>query len=174
MFAVCDGFPISGVELKDYAEQIKDEIRALPESQVRVMSSRVHEIAIEVSEESLRKYGITFDQVSQVVRANSLNVPGGVMRTEGEEIRLRTVGRNYTAQEFSDIVVLAMPDGKRITLNQVANIRDGFEEDVAYTRFNGKEGINISILKTEREDMLDIDRAVRKYLDKSVSNYPPA
>lgn len=167
------GPDLTEVELKDYAEQIKDEIRALPEvTQVRVMSSRVHEIAIEVSEESLRKYGITFDQVSQVVRANSLNVPGGVMRTEGEEIRLRTVGRNYTAQEFSDIVVLAMPDGKRITLNQVANIRDGFEEDVAYTRFNGKEGINISILKTEREDMLDIDRAVRKYLDKKRLELP--
>jgi multidrug efflux pump subunit AcrB len=167
------GPDLSDVELMDYAEQIKDEIRMLPEvSQARVMSTRVHEIAIEVSEESLRKYGITFDQVSQVVRANSLNVPGGVMRTEGEEIRLRTVGRNYTAQEFSDIVVLAMPDGKRITLNQIASIRDGFEEDVAYARFNGKDTITISVLKTQREDMLDIDRAIHSYLAKKQLELP--
>lgn len=167
------GPDLTEVELKDYAEDIKDDLRMLPEvTQVAVMSSREYEIAIEVSEESLRKYGITFDQVAQVVRANSLNVPGGVMRTEGEEIRLRTVGRNYTAQEYADIVVLAQPDGKFITLDDVANIRDGFSEDNVYARFNGKDTVTIRILKTKREDMLNIDEAIHAYLDRKHAELP--
>ena len=167
------GPDLTEVELKDYAEEVKEELRMLPEvTQVAVMSSREYEIAIEVSEESLRKYGITFDQVSQVVRANSLNVPGGVMRTEGEEIRLRTVGRNYTAKEFADIVVLAQPDGKFITLDQVAHIRDGFGEDTAYARFNGKDTVTIRVLKTKREDMLNIDEAIHAYLEKKRPELP--
>ncbi|HDP35039.1 MAG TPA: efflux RND transporter permease subunit [Candidatus Hydrogenedentes bacterium] len=167
------GPELTEVELKELAEDIKDDIRSLPEvTQVQVMSSRVYEIAIEISEERLRQYGITFDQVAQVVRANSLNVPGGVMRTEGEEIRLRTVGRNYTAEEFANIVVLARPDGKHITLDRIANIRDGFEEENAYARFNGKDTVTISILKTQREDMLTIDRAIRDYLDRKRMELP--
>ncbi|MCK5861614.1 MAG: efflux RND transporter permease subunit [Candidatus Hydrogenedentes bacterium] len=167
------GPDLTDVELKDYAEQVKEEVRMLPGiTQVRVMSSRVNEISIEISEERLRQYGITFDQVAQVVRANSLNVPGGVMRTEGEEIRLRTVGRNYTASEFADIVVLARPDGKHITLDRIAAIHDGFEEEAAYARFNGKEAITITVLKTKREDMLDMDRTLHKYLERKRLELP--
>ena len=152
-------------DLKEWAANIKDDLRKIPDlSQVRVLGAREYEISIEVSEERMREYGISFDQVAQVVRANSLNLPGGVMRTEGEEIRLRTIGRSYTADEFARIVVLARPSGDSITLGQIAAVRDGFIEDNVISRFNGKPAITISILKTEQEDTLAIDKVVCDYV----------
>ena len=80
--------------LKEFAEEIKDDLQALPSvSQVNIAGAREYEIAIEVSEEKLRRHGLTFQEVSQAVRRGSLNLAGGTMRTKGEEIRLRTVGR---------------------------------------------------------------------------------
>jgi multidrug efflux pump subunit AcrB len=137
-----------------------------------VEATRPYEISIQVSEENLRKYGISFDQIAQVVRANSMNVPGGVMRTEGEEIRLRTLGRSYSGEDFSNIVVLARPEGQYITLGQIAEIKDGFAEETNIVRFNGQKTVNIRVLKTKEEDTITIDRAVLKYLEEKQKHLP--
>lgn len=160
-------------DLKEWANNIKDDLRKIPVlSQVKVVGAREYEISIEVSEEKLREYGITFDQVSQVVHANSVNVPGGLMRTEGEELRLRTLGRNYTGEEFANIVVLARPNGESITLGQIATVQDGFIDTNVHTRFNGKPAVTVSIYKTEQEDTLAIDKAVSEYVEKKRKELP--
>ena len=173
MLLALTGPDLTETELYEYAQRIKDEVLALPEvSQVRISADRDHEITIQISEERLREYGISFEQVAQVVRANSLNLPGGVMRTQGEEIRLRTVGRNYTAEEFADIVVLAHPQGYHITLDRIAEIRDGFADDLVFARFNGEDTVIIYVLKTTEEDTLAIDRAVHEYIEKKRLELP--
>jgi multidrug efflux pump subunit AcrB len=159
------GEDLTEKQLKEWSERTKDELRALDGvSQVMILGSRDYEIAIEVSEEKLREYGLNFSQVAQLVRASSLNLSGGVMRTEGEEIRLRTLGRKYTAREFADIVVLARPNGEIITLDRIAEIHDDFVEDKVISRFNGKPAINVMVQKTAEEDTLAIDTAVRDWV----------
>lgn len=160
-------------ELRQYAESVRDELRALPEvTRVTLMYARPYEIAVEVSEERMREFGITFDQVAQVVRANSLNLPGGTIRTEREEIRLRTVGKNYTGEDFAKIIVTALPDGRKITLDQIATIKDGLAEQTTKMRFNGKKAVTLQIQKTKEEDTLKIDRAVLKYVEMKKKDLP--
>ena len=80
--------------LKAIAERVRDEITDLPEvSQVELSAARPYEIAIEVSEHTLRRYGLTFDEVAQAVRRSSLDLPGGTVKTSGGEISLRTKGQ---------------------------------------------------------------------------------
>lgn len=161
-------------QFRELAEDIKDELRTLPGvSQVQVLGGRDYEIGIEVSEERLREYGLTFAQVAAVVRANSLNVPGGVIRTQGEEIRLRTLGRNYTGADFAKIVLLARPDGQVVTLDRVATIRDDFVEDLIESKFNGRPTITIAVLKTSDEDTLAIDAGVRGWITERNKTLPP-
>lgn len=163
---------LTDLELVNHAQKIKNELLSLPSlSQVKI-TERQREIAIELSEERMREYGITFDQVAKVVQANSLNLPGGIIRTEGEEIRLRTVGRNYTPEDFANIVVLSRPEGYHITLDRIATIKDGFTEDVVITRFNGEKATIIQVLKTAKEDTLTIDREVREYVERKRTELP--
>ena len=165
MMIALAGDSLSERQLKEWAERVKESLQLLPEiSQVQVMGSREYEIGIEVSEEKLREYGLTFAQVSQAVRASSMNLSGGVVRTVGEDIRLRTVGRKYTGEELAKIVVMAAPDGDVITLDRIASIDDGFSEDNIISRLNGKPAISVSILKTQEEDALAIAEAVGKWL----------
>ena len=64
--------------LKAVAEQLRDELSAIPEiSLVEVVSARPYEISIEVSELALRRHGLTFDDVAGAVRRSSLDLPGG-------------------------------------------------------------------------------------------------
>ncbi len=160
--------------LKEWAEQVKDELQALPEiSQVFVFGARQYEIGIEISEEKLQKLGLTFSQVASAVRSGNLNIPGGLIRSKGAEIRIRTIGRKYYADELAKIVVLAKPTGEVITLDQVAEIRDDFSEDPLEARFNGEKSVLIACFKTQEEDDIAISDAVHKYVEAKQKQLPP-
>lgn len=161
-------------QLKEWGERLRDELRRLPEvSQVRLAGVREYEIGIEISEAALREYGLTFDQVAGAVTGSSLNLAGGTIRTEGEEIRIRTLGRAYTGDEFGAIVVVARPTGEIITLDRLATIRDDFVEDAVVYRLNGEPAVNIQVLKTAEEDAVTISRAVRAWVGEKNAELPP-
>ncbi|OEU61974.1 MAG: hypothetical protein BA867_08335 [Desulfobacterales bacterium S5133MH16] len=151
--------------IKEWSERIKDEIQQLSEvSQVEIFGAREYEIGIEVSEERLREYGLTFNMVVDAIRRSSLNLAGGTVRTRGEEIRVRTMGRKYTGEALSSIVVLARPEGEIITLDRLAFINDGFTEDPINALINGEPSVLLIVYKTQEEDALVISEAVQKYL----------
>ncbi|MGD9222992.1 MAG: efflux RND transporter permease subunit [Desulfobacteraceae bacterium] len=159
--------------IKELSEQIKDEIQHLPSiSKVAVFGTREYEIAIEVSEERLRQYGLTFDQVSAAVRRGNMNLGGGTIRTRGEEIRLRTMGRKYTDKELASIVVLAEPNGQIITLDRLADIKDGFREDPIQGFINGDPAVIIWVSKTPDEDALAISEALSEYVTQRQAQLP--
>ena len=71
--------PTDETELKVLGQQVRDELAALKGiTQVSLSNSRPYEISIEISETSLRRYGLTFQQVATAVRAGSLDLPGGI------------------------------------------------------------------------------------------------
>ncbi|MCF8105628.1 MAG: efflux RND transporter permease subunit [Desulfohalobiaceae bacterium] len=159
--------------IKEWSERIKDEIKQLPEvSRATVFGTRDYEINIELSEERLRQYGLTLNQVVRAVRDSSLNLAGGTIRTKGQEIRLRTLGRKYTGEELAQVVVLAGPGGEIVTLDRLARIRDGFTEDPIRSRINGQPSVLINVLKTKEEDALVIADAVKGYVEQKQQEFP--
>jgi len=162
-------------QLKKEAENIKEELRRLPEvTQVRVSGVREYEISIEVSENVLRRFGITLEQVAQKVKRECLNIPGGSVWTRGEEFKIRTMGRRYRGEEFRNIEVMAGPDGTLITLGEIADIRDSFEDDPVSGMFNGKRAALITVSKTEEEDAIAISEIVKEYVEQKVPALPPS
>ena len=103
--------------LKELAEEVREELTEDPRiSQVRIQYARPYEIAVEVSERTLRQYGLTFDRIAQAIRDASLDVPGGLVKSAGGEILLRAKGQRYTGEEFRDIVVTKRADGTALRL----------------------------------------------------------
>ncbi len=159
--------------LKEWSEQIKDELQALaPVSQVAVFGARDYEIGIEVSEARLREYGLTFDRVAEAVRRSNLNLAGGTIRTQGEEIRVRTMGRKYTGRELADIVVLATADGDLVTLDRLATIDDGFTQDPIRGTINGERAVMVIVYKTKEEDAIAISEAVQDFVARKQAVLP--
>ena len=160
--------------MKELADTIREEVVALPDvSSAEVMGSRPFEISVEISESTLRQYGLTLDGVSQVIRRWSLDMPGGAIRSAAGDIRLRATGQAYTGQEFRDIVLLTRPDGTRIHLGDVATIRDGFAETESYSFFDGKRSFGINVMATEEENPIDVSAAVRRYVEERNATLPP-
>ena len=137
--------------LKVLGQLVRDEIAALPEvTQVKLANTRPYEISVEVSEASLRRHGLSFDELARAVRAASLDLPGGSIKTEGGEVLLRTKGQAYWGNEFSDLVILTRADGTRVYLSDVANVVDGFKDTDQSLRFNGKPAAMIRVSRIWR------------------------
>ncbi len=134
--------------LKTLALEMREEIAAMDGiSQVEVAYVRADEISIEVSEQTLRRYGLTLDQVANSVRRSSLDLPGGTIRAGGGEILVRTKGQAYRGSEFENIVVVSAADGTTITLGDIATIADGLEEGDLSVRFDGQPAAMVAIYR---------------------------
>ncbi|MEM9057561.1 MAG: efflux RND transporter permease subunit, partial [Pseudomonadota bacterium] len=158
---------------KILANDVRNELMALPSiNQVQILGEREYEISIEVSEHILRQYGLTMSEVSQAIQASSLDLPGGTIRTEGGDILLRTEGQVYTGAEFGELVLRTFSDGTRLTLGEIATIRDGFEEDPGFGRFDGEPTVMLRVLASGGENELATAKAVKTFIEEKAATLP--
>ena len=160
---------IPELELRRAAEQVERDLLSDPNiSLVALGGARDYEISIEVSENDLRKYGLSFDEVAQAVQEGSVDLAGGSIMTDAGEILLRTNQKRQTGADFETIVVRTSNDGSKVLLSDVATVRDAFVRDKARNYYNGKPAIFVIVSKAEAEDVLRVKEAVDTYLSGAV------
>lgn len=160
-------------ELRVVAEQVRDELNSLPEvTQVFLESTRAYEIAIEIPERILREYNLSMDDIASAVKGGSLDLSAGSVRTSGGEVLIRTKGQAYQQEDFEKIAILTRQDGTRLTLKELANINDGFEEDPVKIRFNNQQGILIEVYRVGNQSAISIADAVKQYVAEAGQRMP--
>lgn len=159
--------------IKRLGEQVRDEISALPNiTQANLVVARPYEVSIEVSEEALRRYGMTFDEVAQAVRKSSLDLPGGSVKTSGGEYLLRVKGQAYRAPEFEKLPLRTGANGSRILLGDVAKVVDGFEDVQQSAKFNGEPAVVVQVFRVGDQNALELSETVHKYVKEAQARMP--
>lgn len=158
---------------KNLAREIRDEVRSISGiTRATVVGARNDEIAIEISEHDLRQFGLTFQDIVQAVRGTSIDIPGGTIRTPNGDILLRAKGQSYSGREFEDIVLLRRPDGTRITIGDIAVVRDDFVETRAFAEFDGGRATFVRVDSVGDQNDLQIARSVKRYVEQKQSSLP--
>lgn len=159
--------------LFDLAETIREELIGLPEvTQVELNGTRNPELSIEVSQNSLRAHNLTLKDVADTVRQRSVDVPAGGIKTSGGEVLLRTSERREVASEFNSLVLVSQQDGTELTLGEIANIREGFEESDREAYYNGKRAVFLYVYRTGEQTPIEISRAVHGYMEELIPSLP--
>lgn len=159
--------------LKNLAQRIKDDITNLPDvTLAEIWGTRDSEIHIEISEETLRKYNLTLNKVAQIIRATSFDLPAGRVKTNAGEILLRTKGRRYYARDFADISIITRPDGSRVTLGDIATLRDGFQDVDVSSKFMGKPCVIINVYRVADQNALKVADRVKRYIEEIKNTLP--
>ncbi|KPP82081.1 MAG: RND-type multidrug efflux pump permease component [Oceanicaulis sp. HLUCCA04] len=155
--------------LRRAAEQVERDLMAVNGiSTVQLRGVRPYEISISVSEDALRAYELTFGDVAQALRAASIDLSGGQIRTEAGEFLLRTNARAETGAAFEDIVLRASPDGARVRVRDVATVTDGFSEDPLISQFNGQPAAFVDVQLRGNEDLLSVRARAVEYIGEAV------
>jgi len=152
-------------DLLQATRDVRDDIIDLPDvSMATLVGSRDYEIAIEIRENTLRQYQLTFDEIARALRSASLDLPGGSIKTDRGDVLLRAVGQSYTGDDFASTVIRTNPDGSRLLLSDIAIIKDGFVETADIGTFDGKPAISIQVNAVENESVLVISDQVNAYV----------
>lgn len=160
-------------ELKEIGQRARDEIAELEAvSQAELRYARPYEVSIEISEDTLRRHGLTLDAVAAAVRNASLDLPGGSVKTEGGEILLRAKGQAYSGLEFEKIVVLNRTDGTLVRIGDLGRVVDGFEDTELRGLFNGEPSVVVRVQLIGEEDVLDAAAAVKAWVPRFRSTLP--
>jgi multidrug efflux pump subunit AcrB len=161
--------------LREQAERVRDDLLNQPQiTQVDLTGVRDYEISVEIPEENLRRYGLTLDQVAARIRAASLDLPGGTIKTAGGDILIRTKERRYFGPGYESIAITTRPDGSELLLGEIARVRDDFAETDTSARFNGKPAAMVKVYRVGRQKPNEISQLVLDYVDQRRQDLPPS
>ncbi len=148
------------------AESIRDDLRTeIGLMKVEIAFPPEPEISVEVTENILKEYGITLEDIAQKVRANSLDLPGGNILSENSDIAIRTSERREWADTFSDIVIAQTPSGRPLKLSEIAVLKDTFGDFTIESWFNGNPAILIDVYAVGDDSPISVEDKVIEYLE---------
>ena len=164
---------LSERELKRLAETLRREASQLPAvTVVQLFGTRQEEVSIEVSEEALRRYSLSFSQVADAIRNTSINQSAGQVRTEVGTYQLKVRSQADTEEEFNSIIIRETPEGAAIRVGDVATVIDGFEDNPILATLNGEPAVLIQIMSTEVMDIVTASDSVREWIEKRQETLP--
>ena len=157
-------------ELRLAAEALRTHLLELPSvSQVALLGTRDREIAIELSEEEMRRHSLTINQISNAVQRASLNLTFGELQTGSGGLVLHTVAKRQTGEEFEDIPLIARMDGTMLMLGDVAEVRDGFVDEDIVARVDGDPAVFVRVDAAEQQSIVAMGEEIRN----SLAGYSP-
>ncbi len=156
--------------LKYYADEVRDAIALIDGGELaQVQGTLDEEVSIEVSEEALRRYNLTFQEVAQAVRNSSLNSSGGSVRTDTGTVSLQARKLADTKADFENIILRETMDGGTIRIRDVATVIDGFEDADLDATYDGEPTAFIMINSPETMDVVRYSDGIKDYMERANS-----
>jgi multidrug efflux pump subunit AcrB len=154
------------LDLKAKARSVERDFLAIEGiSQVTLSGFPDEELSINLDQNSLKAYNISFAEVLDKVRNSNLELTGGAIKGEKEELLIRYQGKGYYAAQLEDIVIRSAADGKLVRLKDVAEVKDSWVENPNRSTFNGEPSVTVDVYNTNAEDVLFITDTVRSYVN---------
>ncbi len=159
--------------LKKYASMIEDDFLASGVlSQVNISGYPNLEISVEVTEENLLRYSLTFDEIARAISNNNRDISAGMIKSTSEEVLIRSRKRSVDPNLIADIVLRAASDGSQLRIRDVADVKQKFEDVANSTLLNGKQAVNITVTKLSEEDLSEISAFINAYAKEFNTKYP--
>ena len=153
------GFAIHGNvdsrTLKRVADNVRDEFAKLPGGELAELNGTLEEqVSIEVSEQALRRFGLSFSDVANAIRQSSLNSSGGRIESSTGDVNITARQLADTAEQFDKIIIRQTSDQGTVYVSDVANVIDGFVSDKLKATFNDEPTAFVMIPSPDNMDII--------------------
>jgi len=160
-------------ELNDLLDEnvVKKLERIEGVSAVSLSGGEEKEIEITISPEKMEGYGISANQVAQVLSAENMNMPSGSVYQGSNKLQIRMVGAFSTVDEISHLSITTATGGV-LQLRDIAQIEEVTKEKASYTLIDGREGILISLDKQSTANLVEVSDRINEELEKIRAEHP--
>ena len=160
--------------LKYYAYEMRDEM-ALLDGIAYVTLAGIHQdqVNIEISEDTLRRYQLTFDEISTAIKSSSMDLSAGSIRTDQGTIQIQTRNQANTAEDFGRIPIISNTNGSQVLLGDIASIKDGLSDLEMEEIFEGKPAVNLQVFLDADPHLITGTENAEKYIEAFQQKLPP-
>src|ERR1700743_955334 len=159
--------------LKKFADDMKDRLEDLPElNRVDIVGAPEREFQIDVDNYKMRAANITFDDISNAVKGENLDISGGLLDVGNMKRNLQLKGQFHTAQDISQIIVRSPNGGGAVYLKDIATIKDTIRDRESYARLGGKNVVTLNIIKRSGENLIETSDTVNGVVKAMRANLP--
>ncbi|MGI9474752.1 MAG: efflux RND transporter permease subunit, partial [Rubripirellula sp.] len=151
--------------LRGVAEEVRDDVLSLSAvSSASIMGSRPFQIDVEIPEATLRSYGLSLEGVAATIRARNIELPGGQLKADGQEILLRAKNKGRIGEEIGRLPLVTDSGGVVLTVNDLGTVRDEFQDITSTGEINGEPAMVVNVERTKSEDLLAMVDMVQEYV----------
>jgi len=118
------------------------------------------QVRVELSREKITALDLPVDRVVAAIRTENQNVPLGEIDEGDTTYLLRSQGQFESVEALRNLVVFTR-SGVPIYLRDIADVRDGTEDERSFLRINGKSGVRMRVTKQSGKNTVAIASAVR-------------
>ncbi len=162
-----EGAQVDLMSLKQYAQRIEEDFyNSGVMSQISISGFPPLEISVEIREEQLLRYNITFEQIIRAIQSNNQDVSGGQIKSDEEELLIRLRSRSSDPNKIGEIIILGKEDGGYVRIRDVADVKKKFADTSNKSWVNGKQSVSIRVEKLPEEDLQAITDFAREYAAK--------
>ena len=173
MLTIVVGGDISESQMRDIAENLKDEVLDIKNiASVQIAGLREREIWIEVNPDRLKAYQLPIAAVITALGTSNLNLPAGTMELGNTEFMVRTMGEFTNPDVIGETIIAVQPTGTPLRLRDVATVSDTYEEARTLARINGKPSISLSVQKKTEGNTIALVAQLRELVAKRKSDLP--
>lgn len=154
-------------EIFDLAQDtVKPRLETVPGvASVQILGGVKKQVRVDLDHNKLALYGLSVNQVSQILQAENLNVPSGNIREENRvQYDVRLVGKFQTLDEIKNLP-LPLAGGDTIPLRAVADVYQGFQEQEQFNRLDKEDAVGLIINKQSGANVVDTAQDLRRELE---------
>ncbi|MEO1583209.1 MAG: efflux RND transporter permease subunit [Planctomycetota bacterium] len=151
--------------MKQAIRTIQDDLESIEGmGDLAIAGVRRDEIRIEVRPEAVVKHGLSLPAISERVRGDMLELPGGTLKSATSNVAVRTLGAEERAEQVRSIVVKAGEDGQVVRIGDIAEVQEGFADIDVRSRLNGEPAFSLTVFKVGEQDAVEIAELVKAYV----------
>ena len=151
--------------LKEAARRVRETLLALPAvSKVTTEGARIPEIRVELLDEKLRAYGLSFDEVAEAVQGRSVSLSAGTLEAANGALSLQSRNQAYFGSDLLDTRIRVSPDGGVVRLSDVAQVVDGFTDDPILSIYKAQPSIRLDVQLIGKDSITQTSDAVQETL----------
>jgi len=164
---------VDRLELQRAATDMRLEISKLTGLQLTEQLTKIPEqVTIEISEDALRQYNLTFSQVAQAISGSSINLSAGTVETTGGNLQLRARSLANSQAEFEEIIIRQTPSGGVVRVKDIATVIDRFDDEKFAATYKGQTAAVFQVLSPDNLNVTEAGKAVRQF-EKSINKTLP-
>ena len=137
---------------------------------IKISGGLYREVKVNIDPMKLFSYNTGIDEIIKRINISNYSYPAGTAVKGDKEYLIRTIGEFKSLKDVEETVVKRDKQGRQVLVRDLASVTYGYKERTGKAYYNGKECVNISVIKEAGKNSVRVCENVSSLVDELNKN----